>query len=513
LSLGIVDPTTKANEDIYVMDIEEIEKALSTLNYLLTAQSLRLWQGKGPLQGGRFYSDFEHILNTDSIREIREMTSGVPYGKRIYHTALGHYLQYKVAPYEDEMYSWMRGAAAHIDGEKIYLKDIIPWCQKKGNIYLRKMLLKETTPLCKFLKPFALSYWEFFLKIIREEYGYADYIAYCIDKKGIDYDAFYHFLRQLMDETQDLYFEAMEQWARRSLNVSLNQLNRFDAIYILGLAEFDHLLSSRGSLVDHLDFFKYWNIEPRSMPGLHLDVNFSRRKSSQAMCFILKIPDEIYLVMNPQGGWIDIETLFHEMGHAFSGIFTSPRLPLAQKDFATSHTLSETYAFLLQNVCFSQPFLQEWLGLSQRDAQTIVYYKTLKDMSIFRRYVSKFLAEYRVFKEEDIGNGNYYSRFLAEYTGFYYQPEAHLLDMVPEFYSLDYVISWMAEAILEKRFIDNLGPEWMFKTEAGEVLKGWWRSGNRYELDTFFAVHNLGKIDKKDILNRWQENIGRGPPA
>jgi len=495
------------------MNIEEVEKVLSTLNYLLTSRALHLWQGKRSIQGRSFYDDFENILNTDFIREIRKVTSGIPYGKRIYHTALGHYLQYKVEPYEDEMYSWMRGAAAHVNGEKIYLKDIIPWCQKKSDITLKRILLKETTPLCKFLKPFALSYWEFFLKIIEHEYGYPDYIAYCIDKKGIDYDTFYHTLKELMEETQELYFEAMEEWVQSTLKVSLNQLNRFDAIYILGLAEFDSLFPSRTSLIDHLDFFKYWNIEPKKIPSLHLDIDFSPKKSSQAMCFVLNIPYEIYLVMNPQGGWIDIETLFHEMGHAISGIFTSPQLPLAQKDFATSNTLSETYAFLLQNLCFSQPFLQEWLGLSHRDAQTMVYYKTLKDMSIFRRYVSKFLAEYQMFKEKDIGDGSHYSRFLAEYTGFYYQPEAHLLDMVPEFYSLDYVISWMAEATLEKKFIDSLGPEWMFKPETGEILKDWWSSGNRYELDTFFVIHHIGKIDKTDILNRWQNNLSHGPPV
>ena len=165
------------------------------------------------------------------------------------------------------------------------------------------------------------------------------------------------------------------------------------------------------------------------------------------MSFALRIPQNIHLLMNPQGGWVDLETLFHEMGHALSHAFTSPKLSPPEKDFFTSNALSETYAFLLQNMSLSPPFLERQLGLSPKEIDTITFYKTLKDFSVFRRYAGKFLAEYQMFKENDLSNGETYATLLRKYTGFSYLPETQLFDLAPEFYALDYLVSWTAEAM------------------------------------------------------------------
>jgi len=38
-------------------------------------------------------------------------------------------------------------------------------------------------------------------------------------------------------------------------------------------------------------------------------------------------------------------------------------------------------------------------------------------------------------------------------------------------------------------------------------LKDWWRCGNQYELDEFFAVKGIGSIDSKDLVDRWHSKI------
>jgi hypothetical protein len=128
-------------------------------------------------------------------------------------------------------------------------------------------------------------------------------------------------------------------------------------------------------------------------------------------------------------------------------------------------------------------------------------------MSVFRRYGGKFMAEYQMFKANNLTDGDFYASLLKKYTGFSYLPETQLFDLAPEFYALDYLISWMAEATMEKFLRRNLGSEWMFKREAGMILKDWWRAGNRYEFDDFFQFSGLGPIDSSDILKRWINKI------
>ena len=488
---------------------KEIEKALLTLNYRLTSRALNFWKGTEAPHHDT-YDGFYNILEPRVIKKLRPSGTWTRQRQRVFHSLLGHYLQSQISPYENELFTLMRGAAAHVDGEKIYFKDTLSWCQKRSNLQKRKMIEKESSSLCKFLMPFAIEVWESLLKLLKNEFGYEDYAQYCYDKKQVDYEAYVSVLQETLRETDTLYFEAMEAWAKKSLGVPLCELNRFDAIYLLGLGEFDHLFPNQIPLSNHLNFFDQWEIEVRKIPGLVLDINHSPKKGAQAMSFALRIPDEIHLVMNPEGGWIDLETLFHEMGHALGHTFTSPDLSSWEKDFFTSNTLSESYSFLLQNMCFSPLFLERQLGLSSREIEEISFYKALKDLSVFRRYVGKFLAEFEMFKKNEIADGEIYARLLEECTGFSYRPETHLFDLVPEFYALDYVISWMAEATMEKALAQTQGHDWMFKPEAGKILKDWWWCGNQYELDEFFINKGIGPIDHRDIVERWRRNISGG---
>ncbi|UCG13458.1 MAG: hypothetical protein JSU72_02940 [Deltaproteobacteria bacterium] len=404
--------------------MDGIETALLKLNERLTSRALAIWEGSDRVPSQlMIYEGFEHLLDPGRIRQLRTDGTESRTNKRVYHTLLGHYLQYRVFPYENELFTWLKGAAAHVNGEKIYFKHILPWCQKRSDLEGRRILEKETSSICRFLKPFALSFWEVFLELLDEEFGYVDYSTYCADKKQIDYKVQVVKLQRILNRTGALYLNAMEAWVEESLGVPLAQLNRFDAIYLLGLGELDRLFPRDIALADRLEFLNHWAIQVAKIPGLHLHLDYSSQKSSQAMSFALRIPDDIHLVMNPQGGWIDLETLFHEMGHALSNVFTSSKLPPPEKDFFTSNTLSETYAFLLQNMCLSPPFLERQLGLNSREIDTITYYKTLKDLSVFRRYAGKFLAEYKMFIGNDVGNGEIYSTLLQQYTGFSYRPE------------------------------------------------------------------------------------------
>ncbi len=491
-----------------LVEKDGIEQALLSLNERLTSRALSIWKGDDNFPSQlRIYRGLEDLLDPSSIKQIRGTGIESRMRNRVFHTLLGHYLQYRIFPYENELFTWLKGAAAYVNGEKIHFKDILSWCQKRSDFSGRRILEKETSSLCKFLKPFALSFWEVFLELLKEEFGYKSYATYCEDKKQIDYKAHARKLQLLLEQTSEVYLGAMESWVQESIGLPLSELNRFDAIYLLGLGELDKFFPAHIPLVEHLDFFNHWGIQVAKTPGLHLEIGYSPKKSSQAMSFALRIPQDIHLVMNPQGGWIDLETLFHETGHALSHVFTSPELSPPEKDFFTSNTLSETYAFLLQNMCLSPPFLEQRLGLSPQEIDTITFYKTLKDLSVFRRYAGKFLAEHQMFEENNLTEGEIYATLLKRYTGFYYRPETQLFDLAPEFYALDYLVSWMAEATMEKYLRQTLGPEWMLRSEAGDILRDWWASGNRYELDEFFQVNGLGAISSEDILNRWLDKI------
>ncbi|MBN2123158.1 MAG: hypothetical protein JW821_02595 [Deltaproteobacteria bacterium] len=489
--------------------LDEIEHILHHLNYRWNLEALALWKGdRIPIKPYRIYADYEEFLSADTLQTIEAGEEGIR-RRRLRHALVDHWLQRTLLPYETEMRTWMRGAAAIVHGKKIYLRDVISWCQKGSSFDDRRILQKETTALCKFLKPFAVGYWDVLLQILREEFGFENYIDYCSEKKGFDYPRQYEILKGLLQETDSLYFRCMEDWCRRRFQRSLGDLTRYDAINLLGLAEFDSLFPAKG-LRDLTGFFRYWGMDLDTLPGLHLDLGTEEGKTPQALCLLLQIPDEVYVLMKPEGGWIDLETLWHELGHGLSAAYTAPELSVVEREMATSFALSEAYAFLLQDIGLSMPFLRDYLGLEEEIAGRLFYHKTIKDLAVLRRYAAKYITEYEMFLAGDIADGERYAQTMARYTGFIYQAESHLFDLVPELYCLEYVLAMMAAPILEARLREKAGPGWMFSPVAGELLKMWWREGCRYDIGEFLPVMEMEELTGETLLRRWKGILPEG---
>ncbi len=490
---------------------EQMASAIRTLNIRWARRALSLWRGH-PSGGSpeRIYSGFEGILTPETIAG----TSGIQDVKsrtRIRHGLIDHYLQRQLMPHETEMQAWSRGAAAHVDGEKIYLQEVIPWCQKSSTLLKRQRLQQETGPLCKLLKPFAVNYWGVVLDTLTDDLGFDSYIDYCGQKKGLDYHRLYHQVKSLVEQTDDRYFAAMEAWSRERFDLPMHRLTRFDAIYLLSLGHWDSLCPV-DSFRNTLYFFSRWGMDPSHSHGLNLDLQPAMEKSAQAISVMVRIPQEVYILMRPEGGWIDVETLWHELGHGLSAVTTDPSLPVVDRELATAFNLSEVYAFLLQRMALSRPVLESVMGLPEKTVSTIAYYKDLKDLSVFRRYAAKFICEYEMFAGGDLSDGRPYADTMARITGFYHQPESHLFDLVPEFYCADYLLGWMGEATLASHLRRRLGRRWCLCAETGEVLKWLWRQGNSLDIFTFFKNNGLADLNPAALLERWERLAGSPKP-
>jgi len=485
-------------------EVLQLIAAVRELNVRWARRAVSLWRGADTKQDPeRIYTGFEGFLSTDAINRAGEIADDKA-RIRIRHGLIDHYLQRKLMPHETEMQAWSRGAAAHVDGEKVYFREVIPWCQKSSTLAQRQKLQQETGPLCKLLKPFAVNYWEIVLDTLTTELGFDDYIDYCSAKKEIDYSRLYRLARQILEQTRDFYIAAMESWSRDRFGLPLDALSRFDAIYLLSLSQWDDLCPV-DSPEKTLGFFRRWDIDPGKHPALHMDVHTAAAKSAQAITVMVDIPNEVHILMRPEGGWIDVETLWHELGHGLAAVHTDPALDAVDRELATAFGLSEVYAFFLQRMALSPSVLSAVMGLSDATIAALSPYRELKDLSVFRRYAAKFVCEYEMFAGGDISDGRPYAEAMAHHTGFYHQPESHLFDLVPEFYCADYMLGWMGEALLQEHWTARIGDDGCPDTGMGDWLKSLWHQGNRVGIDTFFAENSLGELTAAPLVRRWHK--------
>ena len=99
---------------------------------------------------------------------------------------------------------------------------------------------------------------------------------------------------------------------------------------------------------------------------------------------------------------------------------------------------------------------------------------------------------------------------MGQYTGFQHQPNSHLLDLVPEFYSLEYVLAWMASPILSSHLQEKVGSRWLGNVETGNILRKWWSRGNQYDIFEFHKMNGLEALNPAPLLEGWKRILGAG---
>lgn len=452
---------------------------LLTMTKIVRRRDLSLYLGGKPSK-----EDQTVALDIEEIREIKSLFGISGKEGRVYHEAVDHFLRTRVEPFQAMLDSWMRGAMAQVNGEDVPFAEIITWCQDCGDNCSRQILAKETLSLCRFLAPFSHASWKTLLHVLEEDLGYEEYIFYYEEKKKVSLSGAREQALRFLCETRKKYESQIRPLLKEVTGLSLEDASRFDAIYLLGLRYLDHLFPRGLTVAKAIDFFNGWGLKLADHPALH--VHIQGKPGCQSYCIPVSIPQEVHVVTGPLQGWLDLEALYHELGHAMSFLFVDPVLPPEKREFFHSGALSETYAFLMQKMCLSRSFLQDVLGLSEKDARKVADVHKIKWLALARRYAAKLVIEVDNFQEKRLQKGEkYYAEVMHRETGFHYDPETYLFDLMPDFYSLDYFLAFMGADSLWQYLAGSKGCNWPVNPETGDILRRWWKSGNQFDLAAF----------------------------
>lgn len=254
-----------------------------------------------------------------------------------------------------------------------------------------------------------------------------------------------------------------------------------------------------------------------------LDVAPRSGKPSRAYVYPAAVPSEIYLSVKPEGGLDDYLSFFHEAGHAQHFAYVAPTVAFPRA-LLGNNTVTETYAYLFQNLFLNRHWLEHKAGLSAGEAAQVVVRRALEDLYMLRRYASKMQFELLLYDNESAGDsggndaanaekGSKYQTLLSEGTGFRYDAAGWTRDVDARFYVADYFTAWSLEAqlreTLTKRFgspaVD--GEDWYLNPEAGRFLKELWAEGSpsQSELSQKLGYDNPAEL--APLLRFMQKNL------
>ncbi len=431
-------------------------------------------------------------------------------GDRLYFQAVDHFLRVRVEPLQAMLTSWMKGARAQVNGEEIPFNQVITWCQDTADHQARRLLTREVRTLCRFLAPLSHATWQGLLALVEEELGYAGYLEFCEQKRGVRLEEAAALATAFLEAGREQHLRRVDALLREVTGIELGQASRFDAIYLLGLRYLDRCFPPTLRVDDILAFFEKAGFDRIRSPAL--TIHHQGRPGRQSYCMPVAVPGEIHIVLGPLQGWLDLEALCHELGHALSFLYTDKGLSPLQTDFFPSSGLSETFAFLFQKMAMSGEFLEEIIGLDNDDAAAVATVHQVKWVTLARRYAAKMVIEFENFRQRRLRNGEpFYARTMQRETGFHYDPETYLFDLMPDFYSLDYFQGFLAAAILDDRLRDAAGSRWYRHPAAVALLTSWWRQGNRRDLASFLNRELDRPLDMTPFLDMVRQAQGTGP--
>ena len=385
----------------------------------------------------------------------------------------------------DMLRFYMERGRMHVGAEKIPALEVVSWLQAQSDFNKREEIRKEMTIYLKgIINPILLGMTELSIRAVTQKLGFDNCAKYYEAKKNVSFADYARIFEQYLDETSETYLQRITPWVVEKIGRPFENLSRYHALHLLRISRFDGYFPASRLNELALNTFKPLGLDLSSRNDVILDISNDPAKNPDGICIGVEIPGQIFVLMKPVGGLIDVEALMHEMGHAFFLSHFDPNLPIEHRRLYRSPALDETFAFLFAELIDNRLWLTEVASMSPPDADMLIRLFRAKRLCLIRRYIGKFLAEKEFYEKGDIKNSQPYCNHLNKATGFIYEPEAYLIDMEPDFYSLDYLNAWAAAYVLRGFLEKRYGESWFRTPEAGEFLKKIAVSGRRDSVES-----------------------------
>ncbi len=311
--------------------------------------------------------------------------------------------------------------------------------------------------------------------------------------------------RQLLDETERLYEDAMDKLFREAVGVSLSDAQRWDTPRLLRAADWDPVFPSERMVPALEGTLAGLGIELDGQANVELDVEKREKKSPRAFCAPIEVPGRVVLVIQPMGGPDDWQALFHEAGHTEHFANTSADLSVEDRRMG-DNALTEGWAFLLEHLIEDPAWLTRRLDFPRpREFSAEAAAKLLLAV---RRYSAKLLYELELFKAADPQQMKHrYVELLGDALKIEPSPTDWLRDVDAGFYVTRYLRAWAFEAQMSYHLRERFGSDWFATRDAGSLLRELWSLGQGPTADELLDDVTGAEIEMASVTERARERL------
>ena len=283
--------------------------------------------------------------------------------------------------------------------------------------------------------------------------------------------------RDFIAQTDDLYRDVLAEYLKAELGLSPGEADRTDGSYLFRGKAYDEFFPGTALTGIARRQVGEMGLDAEAAGRIRYDTDEREHKRARAFCAPVQVPDEVYLVTRPHGGYTDFRAFWHELGHALHFANTSRDLPFEAR-WLGDNSVTECFAMLFEHQTMARPWLQRYAGMSGAKLEAFLRAQAFGLLAIVRRYAAKINYELELHAAPSRA-ADRYVELLTTATGFRYSPEDALLDLDDAFYSARYLRAWQLEVALREQMVERFDEDWFRNPKSGGFLLDLFAVGQR----------------------------------
>jgi hypothetical protein len=333
---------------------------------------------------------------------------------------------------------------------------------------------------------------------ITRELGWPSMLALCEELSGTDLEALERQTDAFLAATEPIYEQVVEPELERHLGFGFEQLRRSDIPAFFRAPDLDAAFPAEGAVEALRGTLAGLGIDLDAQPNVTLDAESRPTKSPRAFCSPVRAPQEVYLVISPQGGRDDYEALMHEAGHTEHFAHVNPALSFERRQLG-DNSFTEAFAFLFQYLAHEPAWLE---GVLRVEPEPIAGFATANKLIFLRRYAAKLAYERSLHADDKPLDtmADEYARRLSAAVHVDWPRETWISDVDPFFYSARYLRAWATERSLRAHLVERFGERWFAEPAAGDLLREVWSKGQRAHAEELLAELGAPPVIDFEVL-------------
>lgn len=461
----------------------------------------------------KIYKKHQDLFTRKTIDEVHGEIEGAKDPKkkdilaRLYFTLAGSFIWQQLAKLQDEVTTYFIKATVKVGTESLPYFQVAPKIAKEPQFARRETLDDAAEKVTSRANAKQKKILDAEIKLIKS-LGFSGYVDYFARGKKTDYDKFFGECLKLVKATDKIWQSVSSGVVAEVLGRPFKKIRSCHTLYLRSLSMYDNFYPQKQVVA----MFEKWAHDigfSALLAKIKIDDVARPKKNPRAVCYWPNPPSEIHLIIKPLGGEQDFESMFHEGGHALHGAAVDERLPYVFRVLSRSNALTETYAFVLEDLVFDPEFLTTYLNVSAFTGAKIKRQAYFVNLMMLRRYLGKFIHEYEMFAKKGLSAGpTHYAKTLEKTTGFVYKKTNWLVDMDSGFYSAEYLRAWIAAAQIRDYLGRKFGKKWFVNRRAGEFLKKLYSRGVQDEVEDIIKRLRYKPWDTSFLVRGYQNVLG-----